>query len=414
MVDKQQGQTEIQFIQEKFKEYYAKNAQTIDPPRAVEKREFGFIPLRKEKFMIRHKKFKNVSQLREFLRSIIPSDVYYSSAYYVEPDQETMDKKNWLGADLVFDVDCDHVPTPCKKEHDRWRCENCGEIGVGQPPEKCPHCKLQKFYEDAWLCEKCLDAAKYETLKLIRLLEEDFGFSDSEIYPVFTGHRGYHIHIEAEIVKKLSSNERKEIVDYVTGSGLKIEFHGFLEGKQGINGPTMTDSGWAGRIARATYTILLEEPEELKSIGLRDDVIKKIVANRDTLIEAWNKGEGWGQIEGIRKKTWEKIVNKALKFEAANIDTVVTTDIHRLIRLASTLHGKTGFKVAALTINRLDTFDPFRDSLAFKDGELTVVIKHSPAIRIGEQNYGPYIDEKVELPMAAAMFFLCKGKAILI
>ena len=33
----------------------------------------------------------------------------------------------------------------------------------------------------------------------------------------FSGHRGYHVHIENEAVRSLDAMARKEIVDYVTG-----------------------------------------------------------------------------------------------------------------------------------------------------------------------------------------------------
>jgi hypothetical protein len=34
-----------------------------------------------------------------------------------------------------------------------------------------------------------------------------------------------------------------------------------------------------------------------------------------------------------------------------------------------------------------------------------------PTFRIGEEIFGPYIEEKVELPLSAAVFLLCKGVA---
>jgi DNA primase small subunit len=38
----------------------------------------------------------------------------------------------------------------------------------------------------------------------------------------FSGHRGYHVQIENEVVKTLDAMARKEIVDYVSGLGLAI------------------------------------------------------------------------------------------------------------------------------------------------------------------------------------------------
>ncbi len=54
------------------------------------------------------------------LAETVPSDVYHSCAYYENPDFD-MDKKGWIGADLVFDIDADHIPTTCNKIHDEFQ-----------------------------------------------------------------------------------------------------------------------------------------------------------------------------------------------------------------------------------------------------------------------------------------------------
>ena len=54
------------------------------------------------------------------------------------------------------------------------------------------------------------------------MLENDFGFSADELHVFFSGHRGYHVHVEDEAVRSLDAMARKEIVDYVTGLGLAV------------------------------------------------------------------------------------------------------------------------------------------------------------------------------------------------
>ena len=54
------------------------------------------------------------------------------------------------------------------------------------------------------------------------MLENDFGFSLDELHVFFSGHRGYHVHVEEESVRSLDAMARKEIVDYVTGLGLTV------------------------------------------------------------------------------------------------------------------------------------------------------------------------------------------------
>ncbi|MFQ6074280.1 MAG: DNA primase small subunit domain-containing protein, partial [Candidatus Bathyarchaeia archaeon] len=230
------------FIQAKFSEYYEKNSGSIQPPPSMEKREFGFLLL-KERIMLRHKSFKTAEELRDALKRLVPSNVYYSSAYYERPEEE-MEEKGWLGADLVFDIDADHIPTPCAKTHDTWTCTNCKTTGRGQPPERCPECNEQRFEEKAWPCEVCLESAKEETVKLIDILTKDFGLSTKEMSLGFSGHRGYHLHVETEEILTLDSIGRKEIVDYIVGIGLEPQLHGLSR----TDGPNLDDFGWRGRI----------------------------------------------------------------------------------------------------------------------------------------------------------------------
>ena len=99
---------------------------------------------------------------------------------------------------------------------------NAGLAGRGIIPEVCPCCEATKFETKTWPCELCIQSARDETAKLIDMLENDFGFSQDELHVYFSGHRGYHVHIENESVRSLDAMARKEIVDYVTGLGINI------------------------------------------------------------------------------------------------------------------------------------------------------------------------------------------------
>ena len=171
------------FIQDRFSDYYKQNSALILPPTSIEKREFGFL-LFEKKMMLRHRGFREIDDLRSSLSSIVPSDVYYSSAYYERPEEE-MKAKGWLGADLIFDIDADHITTPCATVHDIWTCTNCGASGKGGHPPKCPACGRTKFKEKTWPCEICLEVAKVEAIKLIDVLTEDFGFSSKMVTVAF-------------------------------------------------------------------------------------------------------------------------------------------------------------------------------------------------------------------------------------
>jgi len=209
-----------EFIYRKFSEYYRNSTTSLPSPTSLERREFAFL-LFKERLMVRHKSIQSIDRLRLFLSEVVPSDVYRSCAYYENPESE-MDKKGWLGADLVFDIDADHIPTSCEKLHDEWNCLHCGINGKGLTPTDCPQCGGKRFATKTWPCDLCLGSAKNETLKLLDFLKNDFGFSHNEIHVFFSGHRGYHVQIENDAIITLDSLARKEIVDYITGVGLEV------------------------------------------------------------------------------------------------------------------------------------------------------------------------------------------------
>lgn len=407
------GMMSLTFVQNLFREYYAKDFFLNDKFMRIEKREFGFASF--EGWMLRHKGFKNREELTSFLQNYVPRDVYFSCAYYEDPKAE-MEKKGWLGADLIFDIDADHIPTPCERVHDKWICGNCGFAGKGNTPEKCPLCGSEKFNVNTWPCEICLASAKKETIKLLDILQKDFGFSEKEIRVFFSGHRGYHVHVESEAIKTLDAIARKEIVDYVSGLGLDVGFHGLSEYKRrtmhAYRNLYLSDFGWGNRIVKGIQDFILNAKEQdLKSIGIKKSAVEAILQNKDAILKSWIDTGTWGVVKNVGFKTWKKIAEHGIKLQSAKIDTVVTTDTHRLIRLAGTLHGKTGFKKVEFAISAIDDFDPFKEAIAFKNGMTTVFVHDSPKFRIGDMAYGPYKQQKVKLQTAAAMLLVCKNRA---
>lgn len=412
------------FLKGKFLDYYKNNLVSIKPPPAMTEREFGFLLFR-ERIMVRHKAFQDFKSFADSLFSLVPSDVYYSTAYYKQPGLD-MDQKGWLGSDVVFDVDADHIDTPCKETHDMWTCPKCKETRRGKKPIQCPKCGNEKIEEKAWLCDRCLIAAKEEVLKLIELLTEDFGIKSHEMHLIFSGHRGYHLHIISDKLKTLDDVQRKEIVDYVIGLGLDPAEQGlyqgpkdlFLENRHSVvTGPQLTDPGWRGRLAKGVYRIITElDQKQLVELGFSRGASRQIINEREKIETDWSKEILWSYFQdkwGVTDQVWRNVIDKALTLMAlpAKIDTVVTTDIHRLIRMPETLNGKTGLKAAMVDLDRLEEFDPFSEPAVFQ-GMQTVRVMEAPQLRIGDQKFGPFSDEKTELPLSAAILLVAKGVAI--
>jgi len=404
---------EKHFLKAIFSAYYKRA--TVPPPKHVERREFGFILFDREG-MIRHLYFKSGKSLNEFLRREVPLHAYFSSAYYEMPNAEDMDSKGWLGADLVFDIDADHIPTPCKEEHDRWVCLDCGYSSVGMAPESCPQCKSKRLKAETWLCELCLEVAKNETLKLVEdFLVADLGLSISEMTFNFSGHRGYHVHVHSEVVRELSQEARREITDYVRGVGILPKLHGFSRAFMSSGPPDLADPGWRGRLARGLYDFISRaSAEELRKVVRRGKAAKLIVEHRDEVLRSLESTPPrWPAVKGVSVLTWSRIASHVAKLQGSFIDERVTTDIKRLMRLPETIHGKTGFRVKLLSFSELERFNPLVDAVVFRRGEVKVHVEHAPEFTVAGEVFGPYEDATLTLPMPAAVYLLCKGAASL-
>jgi DNA primase small subunit len=404
-----EGWGSASFVEEQFRRYYEAGVGRVAPPQELERREFGFLTF-DGGVMIRHTSFSDPHQLRSFIVEKAPAHVYYSSAYYREPRAE-MESKGWMGADLVFDLDADHMETPCRMDHDTWRCNQCGEEGRGRAPERCPKCGGTSMEEETWVCDICLDKAKREVQKLLDILVQDFGISYEDLKVNFTGNRGYHVHITAPWARGLDQRARREIVDYVTGTGIRPELLGF---KPGAGGPSpLSEPGWRGRASRALYDYLANPPQRLlEEAGKgKGKWMLGIMDSREEILRILREGPPSGIMRYLGRGALNRLMEEAVHEQAAAIDTVVTTDIHRLIRLPNTLNGKTGWLAQPVSIDELEEYDPLSSSIALRGGEVSIYVRRSPAFRLGDDRYGPFEEERVSLPLEAAIFLLCRRAA---
>jgi DNA primase catalytic subunit len=179
-----------------------------------------------------------------------------------------------------------------------------------------------------------------------------------------------------------------------------------------VSGPDLNDRGWRGRVAKGTYDFLLTaSKEELMKTGLKPQHVKLLIEHGEALLKSWKQKGPWGVVKGISPETWKKIAQYGVEKQSVKIDSVVTPDINRLIRLSNSLHGKTGLKKIEFPITDIEDFDPLKSAVAFKEGEVTVLVSEAPQFRMEDETYGPFEGQKVELPTAAALMLLCKGVA---
>lgn len=349
------------WLRSAYKEYYFRGADRIEFPDEVGSREFGYIPFGGG--MVRHLSFKSKGEaLAEILKQS-PSSVYCSNARYESP-RSPIEEKGWLGAELIFDIDATDIPTACKKGHDLWYCEKCHASGKLPRPPKCTKCGGPSV-EFHGTCETCLDAAKVHTNRLVGFLVEDFGVDRGAIRVYFSGNRGYHLHIFDRRFDPLNQQARGEIAEYVQGSSLPLSQSIAATLRRRLpTGPQ--GAGWARRITGYV-------------------------------------GERRQSYEG----TLQKLVSEAISSQRAMVDSSVTTDIHRVFRLAGTLHGNTG--MSKMRIESTDKFDPQEDPVVLSAKPVSVKAEFYPKFRIRHIDYGPFKAETVELPTYAAVPILTRG-----
>ena len=386
-----------EYVLEQFKRYYVENSHKVVAPTEIVQREFGFLSFT-GRIMFRHIGFEDVKQLNGYLRNFAPAHAYFSAAYYNDP-RAPMAQKGWLGADLVFDIDADHFNLPCQKIHDTWNCTTCGNLGTGHRPDLCPRCNKATFEEEKWLCSNCLDAAKYETQKLLDILIQDFGFNPStDLHINFSGNRGYHVHVRNQVVKELDQLARREIVDYILGIGIKAELQGFTS-RQMQSNSSLDQDGWRGRSVKALYDFIASTTlNQLNEVGMSRRAARRLIDNKEAILSSLLKNHPSRIIRYIDSEWSNKLLEVAVKEHASAIDTVVTTDLRRLIRIPNTLHGKTAWISKIVDIDELVSFYPQTGAIAFREGTEKVYIKKTPEIVLEGVTYGPYEEEIQELP----------------
>jgi DNA primase small subunit len=422
---------EYTYLKRLFQAYYQEKQFEFPKVSSFDLREFGLIPWEKKVYMKRHMSFDNPDVLRSYLITDAPRHLYSSGSLYLKPDAPDMNKKEYQGCDFIIDIDVDHFYTPCKDQHDLWFCKECGNDGTGMP-QTCPNCKSSKFTKVSWVCDQCLDAAKNEITKLIsNFLIPDFGIDEKKMKIAFSGHRGYHLKIESEDIRKLNSEERREIVDYVSGKNINFEILGLNERFNGIYGLLEENIGWSQKIMKKIIEVLNKPTKQIETLlldknhfGFNSSVVTSFLKYKNDFLELITKGERnvWA-IEGFGLTNWKKLLKGIVALIGIELDEPVSIDIHRLIRYPGSLHGKTGFKVQELELNELDDFNPLDESnekldpIVFKSKKnltykLEIVENKLPITTIKGESFGPYVKgDKIDVPHHFAVFLLCKEVA---
>lgn len=368
----------LEYLKQNFYNHYKKA--TIEVPPAIEQREWGFIffDTSDDVRMRRHISFSSKPEVENYLHAMIPRHVYHSTAYYRTPSAGTMTDKEWCGADLIFDLDADHI--------------------------------VRGAYD------MMLARVKEEVFKLIAILRDELGFSEKDMFLVFSGGRGYHIHIRNLEVLGWSSAERREIVDYVCGTGIDPQIM--------LKSHT-TGSGWPERYREvlAEYLCLLSSGEKkcaVKKIaalrGIGEKSASAFIESMPALSKALKSGRSGIIISETQKKVLEALKSDSAEYReifdnrAVLTDEPVTTDIKRLIRMPGSLHGGSSMRVVPMPVSELSGFDPLTDAVVFGDDDIIVDTKFPVTMPILGNKYT--LDKGLNrVPEALALFLCARGIA---
>mgnify|MGYP002762277659 FL=1 len=326
-----------EYLRGRFGDYYRSVSLSLPPDANL--REWGQIPWTPGSgtTMVRHQSLYDLGDVDTFFADNAPRHAYFSAARYDDPGATTMGQKGWRNADLVFDLDADHLP--------------------GVDPETTSYPEM-------------LATCKEALLRLLDFVDDDFAFEDVTV--VFSGGRGYHVHVRDESVRGLDSEARREIVDYVRAIDLDTDGLIRTVSDRGTTKRVLqTEGGWGARVhdALIEYADDLREKDDeaareelMRFDGIGEKGAKTILGAFDRNPAAVREGNVEAGGPGVRRLV-SALAARVADEHAAPIDEPVTTDTRRLIRLPGTLHGGSALVVTPLDRDELADFDPLRDAV---------------------------------------------------
>ncbi|OWJ54025.1 DNA primase small subunit domain-containing protein [Pyrodictium delaneyi] len=367
------------YLENITRDYYRKRQPSVPPDFRL--REFAAQTWTGRSY-IRHLSFQSTTAIHKFLVEKAPRHFYYSSARYDQPGIDDMDAKGWRSADIVFDIDADHLP----------ECSNM-VVEVETPlGEKA-----------SFIDEKCIRYAALRSIILRDILVEEIGIDEKKIVVEFSGNRGFHVTVylqDTDELARAGPDVRRELVNYIKAVGLLDEI---LEPWRGLNlrkgrpspvPPSIILAGARGRLARIMYRLA-------EASGRRD--LARLLAGREPIDYA------------VYQKQFAELEVRARELLGVEIDEQVTVDTRRLIRAPWSINGKTGLLVVPVEYTSLYEFsiserlspftdlDPIRIEVIADVPSNITVLGNRIRLRRGD---------KPRLPAPVAVYLLSKGVAV--
>ena len=365
-----------------FRKYYFNHYSQLEVDEFINEHEFGFRLF--DGKIHRHLAFNGKKELYAYIIKFSPSDIFYSSARYQNPEAE-IDQKGWIGSDLIFDIDGKDLHLDCAQSHNLTLCKDCRFIskGIDSVCESCNSIRLQIIDIP---CKRCIKSLNGEVKKLIEILCDDFGIDKDFILVYFSGNNGYHIHVTDNNFYGASGKKRNAIVQYLMCKGYMIENLGIRKNTEGVFVPMHNKilyyQGWRKRILDSIHL-------PIQNHRLDDKFVKKYISMRDA-----------------NSNNIHDIISNHILDLSAKIDPNVTLDIHRIFRLSGSISSKSGL-IKALCKD-LDSFDPSVDACLIGDSIVEIESKLDIKISLKGKQFGIKTGINT-LPEYVAAYLICKG-----
>lgn len=389
----------------RFGQYY-QNASLWSPPR-VKTREWMFIPFGGAP-PLRHKSFSDVGQVKSFLSQRAMHSCFYSTAYWKRPYELKMSDKLWQGADLIFDLDGDHLPGVTDRDFPGM---------------------LEVIQDQAWALWN-------------DFLEPEFGFSEDYLQVTFSGHRGFHLHYRDPRLFHLDSEARRELVSHIRGEGVDVQ--GGLARYHDRNA-----KGWTQRIRDGMDAMIAA----LRAINRGDEGSSRELRRLEAALQSLQDREGNtsqrsataikrlaelmdhdNRVRRLKEGKFELLGNyqslflNLLKADASVVlgsagetDEVVTIDVRRQIRWPTSLHGKSGMRVTEFPLARLDpdssqSYNPLNEAFVLGMDEAHEVewVVDDAVAQFGDRRLESTLGERFQIHESGATFLVLKGWAKLV
>lgn len=348
----------------------------------------------------RHRGFNTPAQVVDHVRKIGPHSCFYSTAYYEEPWQRLMAQKGWHGADLVFDLDGDHL------DH----------VDPFNFPEM-----IEIIQDQAWLLWS-------------DFLHPEFGFTEDKLHVTFSGHRGFHLHYRSPDLLSLDSSSRRELVNYIRGEGIDV---GALKNNSG--------GGWRTRIDEGVEIILekldVASQDNTEGNAMTRELIA-IIKERAKSPDSKEKSCGPARMKALAEKVQhtdrrQRILEGNMKGlnehehlflelvkgdrslvigRAGETDESVTIDVKRQIRWPGSLHGKCGLQVTDIPLDRLDptganAFDALSEAIPRYDDKFVniEIVTDRCVVRLGDEAIDLSMGDEIKADANLESFLTLKG-----